>query len=66
MQNGEKLALTVKETSELLGLSRNSTYQGVLTGEIPCVKVGKRILIPRLALEKMLAEVGNKTVVGQS
>ena len=61
MGNNERLTLTVSETAKLLGLSRNSTYQGVLTGEIPCVKVGKRILIPRLALEKMLAEVGNKT-----
>ena len=61
MENNERLVLTVSETAKLLGLSRNSTYQGVLTGEIPCVKVGKRILIPRLALEKMLAEVGNKT-----
>jgi len=61
MQNSKRLTLTVKETSELLGLSRNSTYQGILTGEIPHVKVGKRILIPRIALERMLAEAGNKT-----
>ena len=59
--NSEKVTLTVKETSELLGLSRNSTYQGILTGEIPHLKVGKRILIPRAALEKLLAEAGNKT-----
>ncbi len=39
--NGERLTLTVKETSELLGLSRNSTYQGILTGEIPHLKIGK-------------------------
>jgi excisionase family DNA binding protein len=56
--NSEKLTLTVKETAQLLGLSRNSAYQGVLTGEIPYIKVGKRILIPRLALERMLASAG--------
>jgi len=60
MQNRERLTLTVKETAQLLGLSRNSTYQGILTGEIPHLKVGKRILIPRVALEKLLAEAGNK------
>ena len=53
--NNEKLTLTVSETASLLGLSRNSAYQGVLTGEIPHVKVGKRILIPRKALEELLA-----------
>ncbi|MFC1928643.1 helix-turn-helix domain-containing protein [Chloroflexota bacterium] len=57
--NSEKLTLTVKETAQLLGLSRNSMYQGILTGEIPHLKVGKRILIPRVALEKLLAEAGN-------
>ncbi len=56
--NNEKLTFTVSETAQLLGLSRNSAYQGVLTGEIPYIKVGKRILIPRLALERMLAPVG--------
>lgn len=58
--NGERLTLTVKETSELLGLSRNSTYQGILTGEIPHLKIGKRILIPKASLERMLSEAGKK------
>lgn len=58
--NGEKMILTVKETAQVLSLSRNSVYQGVLTGQIPCLKVGKRILIPRKALEELLASVGSK------
>ena len=66
MQNSERLTLTVNETAQLLGLSRNSAYQGVLTGEIPHLKVGKRILIPRAALLKLLAEAGNKAGDGQS
>ena len=52
--SNEKVVLSVSETARILGLSRNSTYQGVFTGEIPHIKVGKRILIPRIALEKML------------
>lgn len=58
--NSEKMILTVKETAQILGLSRNSVYQGVLTGQIPCLKVGKRILVPRKALEELLASVGSK------
>lgn len=58
--NDEKMVLTVKETAQILGLSRNSVYQGVLTGQIPCLKVGKRILVPRKALEELLASVGSK------
>lgn len=59
--NSEKLTLTVTEMAQLLGLSRNSAYQGILTGEIPHVKVGKRILVPRLALEKMLQGSSDKS-----
>ena len=58
--NSEKLTLTVQETAEMLGISRNSAYQGVMTGEIPHIKVGKRILIPRLALERMLGKASDK------
>ena len=52
--NTGKVVLTVAETAQILGLSRNSTYQGISTGEIPHIKIGKRILIPRIALERML------------
>ena len=54
----KKLCLNVNEAAGMLGLSKNSTYQGVFTGEIPHIKVGKRILIPRIALEKMLSDAG--------
>lgn len=57
MQTGERLTYNVREAARLLGLSKNSVYQGVFTGEIPHIKVGRRILIPRLALERMLNEV---------
>lgn len=62
MENSGRLTLTVDETAKLLGLSRNSAYQGILSGEIPHVRVGKRILVPRVALEKMLENAGK---VGQ-
>ena len=51
----EKLTMTVEETALALGLSRNSCYQAVDTGAIPSIRIGKRILIPRYALEKLLA-----------
>ena len=52
-----KLTLSVEEAAEILGISRGSAYQAVRMGEIPCIKIGKRILVPRVALEKMLDEV---------
>ena len=52
--SSEKIILSVTETAYLLGLSRNSTYQGIQSGAIPSIRVGKRILVPKAALERML------------
>ncbi len=54
MTDNERLTVTVEQASRLLGISRASGYQGVLSGEIPHIRVGKRILVPRGALERML------------
>lgn len=50
----EMLTLTVREAAKALGLSRNSAYAGIARGDIPSLKVGKRILVPREALERLL------------
>ena len=51
----EKLTLTVGETAKCLGIGRNSAYEAVARGEIPVVKIGKRLLVPKAALETLLA-----------
>ena len=58
MATSEQLTYSVREAAKLLGLSRNSAYQACLKGEIPHLKIGKRILIPRVQLERMLNEAG--------
>ena len=55
METNEKLCLSVAEVSKLLNLSRNATYQGCMTGQIPCIKIGRRVLVPKVRLEAMLA-----------
>ena len=42
------------ECGRLLGLSKNSTYEAARRGQIPTVRIGKRLLVPRAALLKML------------
>ena len=54
MVDSERLTYNVREAAELLGLSKNSAYQACLKGEIPNVKIGKRILIPKIQLERLL------------
>jgi excisionase family DNA binding protein len=49
--------LTVEEAGDLLRISRGSAYQAVRAGEIPSVRIGRRVLVPRHAL---LALLGHK------
>jgi len=51
----ERVTYTVDEASKLLGLSRNSAYEGVARGDIPSMRIGRRLLVPRAALERLLA-----------
>ena len=51
----QRLALTVEEARARLGLSRGLIYEAIRTGQIPAVRVGRRILIPIAALEQLLA-----------
>ena len=49
-----RLCISVPEAAAMLGVSRNFAYELVKRGELPVIKLGKRLLIPRTALEKMV------------
>lgn len=48
--------LTIKETAELLRFSEHRTYTLARNNEIPSVKVGGKILIPKEKLLNQLFE----------
>jgi excisionase family DNA binding protein len=50
--------MTVVEAAELLGISRNSAYDAARIGQLPTIKIGKRILVSRTAIERMLETAG--------
>ena len=54
----ERLTFTVVEAAALLGIGRNSAYEAIKAGILPSVQIGRRILIPRAALERFLLKVG--------
>jgi len=54
----EKLVLTVPEAGEMLGISRAQAYLMVKRGVLPVIKLGRRIVVPKVALEKWLANAG--------
>jgi len=46
--------LTVAEAGDVLGLSRSSAYDAVTRGDIPTIRIGRRLLVPTAALRRML------------
>jgi len=50
----ERLTLTVEEAGELLGISRALAYEMARTGRLPTLRFGKRIVVPRKAIDSML------------
>jgi excisionase family DNA binding protein len=50
-----QLTMSVGEAAKILGLSRATAYEAVDTGEIPSIRIGRRILISRAALNRILS-----------
>ena len=48
------LTYTVTEAAALLGISRTTAYECVRRGEIPSLTLGRRVVISRVALERLL------------
>ncbi len=51
----DRLAISIPEAGQLLGISRSNAYARAKSGELPTVKLGARILVPVARLEKLLA-----------
>jgi excisionase family DNA binding protein len=47
--------VTIEEAGRFLGLSRSAAYRAATRGEIPTIRIGRRLLVPTA---KLLAMVG--------
>lgn len=50
-----RLTLSVEEAAILLGISRALAYNLVRRGELPSLQLGRRVVVPRRALEDYVA-----------
>jgi excisionase family DNA binding protein len=50
----EPQTISVETAARILGIGRGAAYEGVRRGEIPSIRVGRRIVVPRAALERLL------------
>lgn len=55
-QDEERLVYTVPEAGALVGLGKQAAYEAAKNGSLPTVKFGRRIVVPKVALQRMLAE----------
>lgn len=49
------MTLSVEEAARVLGIGRGLAYELARTGRIPVVRLGRRMVVPRVQLKAMLA-----------
>ncbi len=52
----QSLTYSVDEAAILLGIGRNTAYEGIRRGEIPSIRVMRCRRVPKAALHRMLEE----------
>ena len=61
----EPLLLRATEAGKLLGLGRSKVFAMVAAGELPVIRIGRSVRIPRQALERWIRdqtiEVGQRS-----
>ncbi|MCY4639491.1 MAG: helix-turn-helix domain-containing protein [Chloroflexi bacterium] len=62
----DAVLLTVREAAAFLRISRNLAYELVARGEIPAVRLGRVIRVPRAALDRWLEAQSATRMVGRS
>jgi excisionase family DNA binding protein len=50
----DRLAYTITEAAQLLGVSRAFAYELAARGEIPVIRFGRRIVVPKAQLLALL------------
>jgi len=50
-----RLAMSVTEAARMLGISRGLAYELVHRGELPVIQLGRRLVVPIVALERLVA-----------
>ena len=50
-----RLVMSVQDAAAALGISRAHAYELLARGELPSLRLGRRIVVPRAALESLLA-----------
>lgn len=55
VSGAERRAFSVSEAADMLGLHRQTIAAAIRRGELPSVRLGRKVLVPRAALDRLLA-----------
>lgn len=58
--------ISVEQASEVLGISLRSAYKAAGTGELPTLRLGRRLLVPTPKLLRMLGVDADAPTVGEN
>jgi excisionase family DNA binding protein len=61
----ERQTLTVGETAHRLGISRALAYKAAQRGELPVIRIGRRYLVLKTQLERILASTDQLTTTAE-
>jgi hypothetical protein len=59
-QDDKRLVYDVPEAGEILGLNRNAACAAAKRGDIPVIRIGKLLRVPKIAFDQMLERAGAK------
>ena len=54
----ERLVYSVPEAGRLLGLSRNGSYEAAKRGDIPTIRIGRLLLVPKGPFHRLIERDG--------
>jgi excisionase family DNA binding protein len=54
-EQSERLTYDVPVAGRKLGLGKNASYEAARKGQIPTIRIGRRLLVPKAAFEEMLS-----------
>jgi excisionase family DNA binding protein len=53
----EPLTISVEDAARLLGISRGLAYEAARRGDLPVIRLGRRLLVPRARLLELVGAV---------
>jgi excisionase family DNA binding protein len=57
----ERATITISEAAQVLGIGRTAAYEAARRGELPVLRLGRRLLVPRARLEDLLGGNAERT-----